>query len=123
MKKLNLSIYTLCGALLLSGCGMNNTGKGSLIGAGTGTGVGALVGGLIGKGKGAGIGAAVGAAVGAMLVSSFGDRMKLSVAQRDHDMQVVEDLTAGLQEIGVQAQTMSYPFRMTRYNGLECGQR
>ena len=65
MKKLNLSIYTLCGALLLSGCGMNNTGKGSLIGAGTGTGVGALVGGLIGKGKGAGIGAAVGAAVGA----------------------------------------------------------
>ena len=59
----------------------------------------------------------------AMLVSSFGDRMKLSVAQRDHDMQVVEDLTAGLQEIGVQAQTMSYPFRMTRYNGLECGQR
>lgn len=59
----------------------------------------------------------------AMLVSSFGDKMKLSVAQRDHDMQVVEDLTAGLQEIGVQAQTMSYPFRMTRYNGLECGQR
>lgn len=51
MKKLNLSIYTLCGALLLSGCGMNNTGKGSLIGAGTGTGVGALVGGLIGKEK------------------------------------------------------------------------
>ena len=59
----------------------------------------------------------------AMLVSSFGDKMKLSVAQRDHDMQVVEDLTVGLQEIGVQAQTMSYPFRMTRYNGLECGQR
>ena len=59
----------------------------------------------------------------AMLVSSFGDKMKLSVAQRDHDMQVVEDLTVVLQEIGVQAQTMSYPFRMTRYNGLECGQR
>ena len=58
----------------------------------------------------------------AMLVSSFGDRMKLSVAQRDHDMEVVEMLCEGLYEIGVETETMSYPFRITRYNGLECGQ-
>ena len=59
----------------------------------------------------------------AMLVSSFGDRMKLSVAQRDHDMQVVESLVAGLREIGVEAKTETYPFRVTKYNGLECAQR
>src|SRR5699024_7735176 len=58
----------------------------------------------------------------AMLVSSFGDRMKLSVAQRDHDMEVVETLCAGLHEIGVETKTLSYPFRVTQYNGLECGQ-
>ena len=58
----------------------------------------------------------------AMLVSSFGDKMKLSVAQRDHDMEVVEMLCEGLHEIGVETETMSYPFRITRYNGLECGQ-
>ena len=58
----------------------------------------------------------------AMLVSSFGDRMKLSVAQRDHDMEVVEMLCEGLHEIGVETENMSYPFRITRYNGLECGQ-
>ena len=58
----------------------------------------------------------------AMLVSSFGDRMKLSVAQRDHDMEVVEMLCAGLREIGVDATSKSFPFRVTRYNGLECGQ-
>ncbi len=58
----------------------------------------------------------------AMLVSSFGDKMKLSVAQRDHDMEVVETLCAGLHEIGVDTESMSYPFRVTQYNGLECGQ-
>nr|WP_297172100.1 hypothetical protein [uncultured Agathobaculum sp.] len=58
----------------------------------------------------------------AMLISSFGERMKLSVAQRDHDMQVVAGLCEGLHAIGVQAESKSYPFRVTRYNGLVCGQ-
>lgn len=56
----------------------------------------------------------------ALLISSFGDQMKLSVAQRDHDMQVVNDLSIGLQEIGVPTDTTSYPFAVTRYNGMEC---
>lgn len=104
MKKLNLSIYTLCGALLLSGCGMNNTGKGSLIGAGTGTGVGALVGGLIGKGKGAGIGAAVGAAVGAGAGALIGRRMdKAKAAAEAVENAQVETVTDnnGLQAVKV----------------------
>lgn len=58
----------------------------------------------------------------AMLVSSFGSRMKLSVAQRDHDMQVVDSLVEGLHEIGVDAEEVHYPFRVTKYNGLACGQ-
>ena len=58
----------------------------------------------------------------AMLVSSFGSRMKLSVAQRGHDMQVINSLVNGLQEIGVETRTVQYPFRVTKYNGLACGQ-
>ena len=57
----------------------------------------------------------------ALLISSYGDKMKLSVAQRDHDMQVVEDLCTGLRQLGIQPETLSYPFVVTRYNGLECG--
>lgn len=104
MKKLNLSIYTLCGALLLSGCGMSNTGKGSLIGGGTGAGVGALVGGLIGKGKGAGIGAAVGAAVGAGAGALIGRRMdKAKAAAETVENAQVETVTDnnGLQAVKV----------------------
>lgn len=104
MKKLNLSIYTLCGALLLSGCGMSNTGKGSLIGGGTGAGVGALVGGLIGKGKGAGIGAAVGAAVGAGAGALIGRRMdKAKAAAEAVENAQVETVTDnnGLQAVKV----------------------
>ena len=41
--------------------------------------------------------------------------------QHDHDMQVVEDLCAGLRQLGIQPETLSYPFVVTRYNGLECG--
>ena len=49
----------------------------------------------------------------AMLVSSFGDRMKLSVAQRDHDMEVVEMLCAGpARDRTWRPKTLSYPFRI-----------
>ena len=65
MKKTKLSVFTLCAALVLSGCSsMNNKTKGGLIGTGSGAALGSIIGGLAGKGKGAAIGAAVGAAVG-----------------------------------------------------------
>ncbi len=64
MKKTSFMVLTLSGCLLLSSCGMTNTGKGGLIGGGGGAALGALIGGLAGHGKGAAIGAAVGAAVG-----------------------------------------------------------
>ena len=69
MKGLKFCALVLSAGMLLSSCGgnMNNTGKGSLIGAGGGAALGTLIGTLASsnKGKGAGIGAAVGVAVGA----------------------------------------------------------
>lgn len=77
MKKLTkiLGVCALSSTILLSGCGMNNTGKGALIGGAGAGAVGAGVGALIGGGKGAGIGAAVGAAVGAGAGALIGRKM------------------------------------------------
>lgn len=77
MNKLTkiLGVCALSSTILLSGCGMNNTGKGALIGAGGAGALGAGVGALIGGGKGAGIGAAVGAAVGAGAGALIGRKM------------------------------------------------
>ena len=75
MKK--ILCVALSGALLLgaTGCNMNNTGKGALIGAGGGGAAGAGIGALIGGGKGAAIGAAIGTAVGATAGSLIGKKM------------------------------------------------
>jgi hypothetical protein len=73
MKKFVLMF--LCGTMILSGCGMSNTGKGSLIGSGAGAAIGAGLGYLIGKdGKGAAIGAAIGTAVGGGTGAIIGNR-------------------------------------------------
>lgn len=68
-------VFALCGLILLSGCGMSNTGKGAAIGTAGGGALGAAIGAIIGKGKGAAIGAAVGAAVGAGTGTIIGHRM------------------------------------------------
>ena len=74
MKK--FTTIFLCGAILLSGCGMSNLGKGALIGSGAGAAVGAGVGYLISKdGKGAAIGAAIGTAVGGGTGAIIGNQM------------------------------------------------
>ncbi|MDR2775043.1 MAG: OmpA family protein [Tannerella sp.] len=62
------SILFLCGIFILSGCGINNTAKGTAIGAGSGAAVGAGVGKLAGNtALGAVIGAALGGATGAII--------------------------------------------------------
>ena len=73
MKKAILSF--LCAAMIFSGCGMSNTGKGALIGTGAGAAVGAGIGAIFGHGKGAAIGAAVGTAVGASAGAIIGKKM------------------------------------------------
>ena len=80
MKKFVLMF--LCGTMILSGCGMSNTGKGSLIGSGAGAAIGAGLGYLIGKdGKGAAIGAAIGTAVGGGTGAIIGNKMDKKAAE------------------------------------------
>ena len=85
---------------------MNNTGKGSLIGAGGGAALGTLIGTLASsnKGKGAGIGAAVGVAVGAGVGALIGKKMdKAKAAAQQVENPQVESVTDanGLQAVKV----------------------
>ena len=73
----------LSGCLVLSGCGMTNTGKGGLIGAGSGAALGAALGGIFGHGKGAALGAAVGGAVGAGAGVLIGKKMDKAAAEAE----------------------------------------
>ena len=73
MKKF-ASILLCC--TLIAGCGISNTGKGTLIGSGAGAVLGAGIGYLIGQnGQGAAIGAAIGTAVGAGSGALIGNKM------------------------------------------------
>ena len=92
MKKMKLGALILSVLIIVSGCGMNNTAKGGLIGGGTGAGIGALVGNLIGKNAGGTLaGAAIGAAVGTgagLLIGKKMDKMKAAAAAAVADAQV-----------------------------------
>ena len=104
MKGLKMSALIMSACMLLSSCGMNNTGKGALIGGGSGGALGTLIGGLAGKGKGAAIGAAVGAAVGTSTGVIIGRRMdKAKAAAQQVENAQVESVTDnnGLEAIKV----------------------
>ena len=75
MKKILCLVLSAALLLGVSGCGMNNTGKGAVIGAGGGAAVGAGLGAIFGKGKGAAIGAAVGAVAGGVAGTLIGKKM------------------------------------------------
>ena len=85
MKKSKFSAMLMAALIVLSGCGMNNTAKGGLIGGGAGAGIGALVGNLIGRNAGGTLaGAAIGAAVGTgagLLIGKKMDKMKAAAEQ------------------------------------------
>ncbi len=84
MKKVKFSVLLLSVALILSGCGMSNTTKGTAIGAGGGAGLGALIGQLIGKdGKSTAIGAAIGTAVGGGAGYFIGKKMDKAKAEAE----------------------------------------
>lgn len=91
MKFLKKFTYVFLAAAMMlgaTGCGMNKTGKGALIGGGGGAGLGAGIGALIGGGKGAGIGAAIGAAVGAGAGALIGNKMDKQ--QKELEAQLAE---------------------------------
>ena len=104
MKKMNSMAILLSACLLFSGCGMTNTAKGGMIGAGSGAALGALIGGIAGHGKGAAIGAAVGAAVGTGAGVLIGKKMDKAAAQAEQiEGAQVEQVTDnnGLQAVKV----------------------
>ncbi|MDR2914666.1 MAG: OmpA family protein [Tannerella sp.] len=95
MKNLKtFSVLLLCGAFILSGCGMSNTAKGTAIGVGGGVAVGAGVGKIAGNtALGAVIGAAVGGATGAIIGKRM-DKQKQElekVLPEDTNVEVVEE--------------------------------
>lgn len=120
MKKIKtLAMTALAACMLLTGCNMSNTGKGSLIGGGAGAGLGAGLGAIIGGGKGAGIGAAIGAAVGAgagALIGNKMDKQKRELQQQLGNSAQVETVTDknGLDAIKVVFNSaILFPFNST----------
>ncbi|MEG1581072.1 MAG: OmpA family protein [Bacteroidaceae bacterium] len=101
MKTTKVFTCTLCAALLFSGCNMNNTAKGGLIGGGGG----ALLGGIIGNIAGnTAVGAAIGGVVGAgagVLIGKKMDKAKAAAAKVENAK--VESVTDknGLQAVKV----------------------
>ena len=81
MKKMNSMAILLSACLVFSGCGMNNTAKGGLIGAGSGAALGALVGGIAGHGKGAAIGTGAGVLIGKKMDKAAAQAEQIEGAQ------------------------------------------
>ncbi len=104
MNKTNSMAFLLSACLVMSSCGMSNTAKGGLIGAGSGGALGAIIGGVVGQGKGAAIGAAVGTAVGAGAGVLIGKKMDKAAEQaKEIEGAQVEQVTDnnGLQAVKV----------------------
>ena len=86
MKKTKFMALLMSGLLVLGSCGMNNTAKGGLIGAGGGAALGALVGKMAGN---TAVGAAIGTAVGAGAGVLIGRKMDKAKAEAEKMMQRV----------------------------------
>ena len=100
MKSLKSIAIALCAALVVS-CGMNNTGKGALIGAGGGAGLGAIIGAIAGNTAiGAAIGGAVGAGAGAIIGKKMDKAKKEAEAVQNAQVEAVTDAN-GLEAVKV----------------------
>ena len=101
MKKTKFMALLMSGLLVLGSCGMSNTAKGGLIGAGAGAALGALVGKVAGN---TAIGAAVGTAVGTgagILIGKKMDKAKAAAeAVENAQVESVQDAN-GLQAVKV----------------------
>lgn len=105
MKNFKVSVLGLCALVMFSGCGMNSTAGGGLLGAGGGAAIGAAIGQLIGKDtKGTVIGAAIGTAVGTTAGVLIGKKMdkakKAAEAVQNAQVESVTDAN-GLQAVKV----------------------
>ena len=101
MKSLKSIVVALCAALVLAGCQMSNTAKGTAIGAGGGAAVGAVIGALAGNtALGAVIGGAVGAGTGAIIGKKMDKAKKEAEAVQNAQVEAVTDAN-GLEAVKV----------------------
>jgi outer membrane protein OmpA-like peptidoglycan-associated protein len=101
MKSLKSIAVALCAALVLAGCGMSNTAKGGLIGAGGGAALGALIGHMAGNTAiGAAIGTAVGTGAGVIIGKKMDKAKKEAEAVQNAQVESVTDAN-GLQAVKV----------------------
>lgn len=102
MKKSFKSIVVaLCAAVVMAGCNVNNTAKGTMIGAGGGAALGAIVGALAGNTAiGAAVGTAVGAGTGAIIGHKMDKAKKEAEAVQNAQVESVTDAN-GLEAVKV----------------------
>lgn len=56
----------------------------------------------------------------ALLISSYNGMMKVSIAQKDHDLDVCRHMVKLLDDLGIRADMVSEPFCVTKYSGEKC---
>jgi len=101
MKSLKTIAVALCAMLVLAGCNMSNTAKGTMIGAGGGAAVGAVIGAIAGNtAVGAVIGGAVGAGTGAIIGKKMDKAKKEAEAVKSAQVETITDAN-GLEAIKV----------------------
>ena len=101
MKSLKSIAVALCATLVLAGCNMSNTAKGTMIGAGGGAAVGAVIGAIAGNtAVGAVIGGAVGAGTGAIIGKKMDKAKKAAEAVKSAQVETITDAN-GLEAIKV----------------------
>ena len=101
MKSLKTIAVAMCAVLVLAGCGMSNTAKGGLIGAGGGAALGALIGHMAGNTAiGAAIGTAVGTGAGVIIGKKMDKAKKEAEAVQNAQVESVTD-SNGLQAVKV----------------------
>jgi outer membrane protein OmpA-like peptidoglycan-associated protein len=101
MKSLKSIAVALCATLVLAGCNMSNTAKGTMIGAGGGAAVGAVIGAIAGNtAVGAAIGTAVGAGTGAIIGKKMDKAKKEAEAVKSAQVETITDAN-GLEAIKV----------------------
>lgn len=92
MKSIKCVAAALCAAMLLSGCNISNTAKGTAIGAGGGAALGAIIGKIAGNtAVGAAIGGAVGAGAGAIIGHKMDKAKKEAEAVKNAQVEGVKD--------------------------------
>ena len=92
MKSIKCIAAALCAAMVLSGCNVSNTAKGTAIGAGGGAALGAIIGKIAGNtAVGAVIGGAVGAGAGAIIGHKMDKAKKEAEAVKNAQVEGVKD--------------------------------